>query len=120
LPPRQIDVHAALLVPAVSGWLTPSPIWPPAQRRRSSRPEYPADLSGAMVELVVEVDRGTDQGQMAERLREVTELLTGAADLLGVQAQMVGVGEHLLQDQPRLVKPPGAGEGVYVPERAQR
>ena len=72
-----------------------------------------------MVELVVEVDRGTDEGKMAERLREVTELLAGGADLLRIQAQVVGVGVHLLEDQPRLVEPPGAGESVHVPERAQ-
>src|SRR5215470_17941305 len=110
-----------LLVPAVGGWLTPSPIWRFARRRRprSSRPEYPADLSGAMVELVVEVDRGGDQGQVAERLREVAQLLPGAADLLRIQAQMVGVGEHLLEDEPRLIQPPRAGQDIDVPERAQ-
>src|SRR6266550_8854872 len=74
--------------------------------------EHRPDVAGPVVELVVEVDRGVDQGQVAERLREVAELLTGAADLLGKQAQMVGVSEHLLEDQPRLVKPPGAGQGV--------
>src|SRR5262245_61930403 len=95
-------------------------MWPLAQRRRSPPPEYPSDLSGAVVELVVEVDRGGDQGQVAERLREVAQLLPGAADLLGVQAQVVGVGEHLLEDQPRLIQPPRAGQRVDVPERAQR
>src|SRR5262249_20654872 len=64
-------------------------------RWRSPRPEYPSDLPGAVVELVVEVDRGGDQRQVAERLREVAELLSSAADLLGEQAQVVGVGEHL-------------------------
>src|SRR5215471_5479122 len=61
----------------------------------SWRREHPSDLSGAVVELVVEVDRGADQGEVAERLREVAELLPRAADLLGIQAQMVGVGVHL-------------------------
>jgi hypothetical protein len=37
-------------------------------------------------------------------------LLSGAADLLGIQAQVAGVGEHLLERQPRLVQAPGAGE----------
>jgi hypothetical protein len=31
-------------------------------------------------------------------------LLSGAADLLGIQAQVVGVAEHLLERQPRLVQ----------------
>src|SRR5215467_6110672 len=89
------------------------------RRPRSSIPEYPADLSGAVVELVVEVDRGGDQRQVAERLWEVAQLLPGAADLLRIQPQMVGVGEHLLEDKPRLIQPPRAGQGVDVPERAQ-
>jgi hypothetical protein len=41
-----------------------------------------------VVELIVQVDRGADQGQVAERLREVAELLAGASDLLGVQPQV--------------------------------
>src|SRR5215471_12534721 len=51
----------------------PSPIWPSAGGR-SSRPEHPADLSGAVVELVVEVDRGAYQSQVAERLGKVAQL----------------------------------------------
>ena len=47
-------------------------------------------------------------------------LLSGAADLPGIQAQVVGVGEHLLERQPRLVQAPGAGERLDVPERARR
>ena len=37
-------------------------------------------------------------------------MLSGAADLLGIQAYVVDVGEHLLERQPRL----------DVPERARR
>jgi hypothetical protein len=47
-------------------------------------------------------------------------LLPGAADLLGIQACVVGVGEHLLERQPRLVEAPGPGERLDVPERARR
>src|SRR6516162_620157 len=80
---------------------TPWPICPltPWRRRHSPRPEHPADLPSAVIELVVEVDRGADQGQVTERLREVAELTAGAVDLLGVQAQVVDIGEHLLEDQ---------------------
>src|SRR4029453_5049903 len=59
-------------------------------------------LAGAVVELVGEVDGGVDQRQVGERLGEVAQLLTGLADLLGVQPQVVGVGEHLLEGQPGL------------------
>ncbi len=37
---------------------------------------------------------------------EVPLLPSGAADLLGIQAHVVGVGEHLLERQPRLVQRP--------------
>ena len=43
------------------------------------------DIAGAVVELVVEVHGGADQGEVAEGLREVADLLAGRADLLGVQ-----------------------------------
>src|SRR5262249_30189190 len=47
---------------------------------------------------------------------EVAPLLSGAADLLGIQAHVVGVGEHLLERQPRLVQAPGAGERLTCAE----
>src|SRR5438105_3686127 len=87
---------------------------------RSTLPPRGAALAASLVELAVEVDGGADQRQMAEGLREVAELLTGAADLLGEQAQVVGVGLHLLERKPGVVEPPGPGQGVDIPERAQR
>src|SRR3954465_14681013 len=62
-------------------------------RRRSVRP-------GSVVELAVQVDRGTDESEMAEGLREVAELVAGRADLFGVEAEVVAVGQHLLERQP--------------------
>jgi hypothetical protein len=41
-------------------------------------PEYLGHLPGAVLELVVQVDRRVDQRQVAEGLREVAELLAGA------------------------------------------
>src|SRR5438093_7696255 len=67
--------------------------------------EHRPDVAGPVVELVVEVDRGVDQGQVAERLREVAELLPGQADLFRKQAQVVGVGVHLLEHQLGLAEP---------------
>src|SRR5262249_35077383 len=68
----------------------------------------------------VEVERCADQRQMGQCLGEVPLLLAGAADLLGIQAQVVGVGEHFLERQPRLVQAPGARERLDVPKRARR
>src|SRR5271155_1515325 len=71
----------------------------------------------------VEVERGTYQGQMRERLREVAQRLAAGAGLLGVEAEVVGVTEHLLEEQPsvfqsRRVRPAGTGERLDQPEGA--
>ena len=49
-----------------------------------------------------------------QRPGEVPLLLSGAADPLGIQANMVGVSEHLLERQSRLVQAPGAGERLRL------
>ena len=59
--------------------------------------------------LVVWICRGADQRSVGQRLGKFPLLLSGAADLLGIQAEVVGVGEHLLERQPRLVQALGAG-----------
>src|SRR4029079_109519 len=71
-------------------------------------------------QLSVQGDRGLDKSQMGERLGEVSQLFAAGADLFGEQAEMVGVGQHLLERQPGLVQPAGPGEGVDVHEGAQR
>jgi hypothetical protein len=50
----------------------------------------------------VEVIGGADERKVGERLGEVSLLLAGAADLLRVEAEVVGVGEHLLEREPCL------------------
>ena len=61
---------------------------------------------------------------MGEGLREVPQVLAGRARLFRVQAEVVRVAEHLLEDQPRLadpvpVGPPGrAHQGLNQPEGA--
>src|SRR6202011_5174666 len=77
-------------------------------------------LSWPVIELVVQVDRGADQRQMTECLREVADLLAREPYFLGVQAEMVGVGLHLLEGKHRVIQASGPGQRVHVPERAQR
>src|SRR4051812_22987583 len=78
------------------------------------------DPSGAVVELVIEVDGGVDQGEMREGLGEVAQLFAGCADLLCEQSEVVGVRQHLLEGEARVLQPARAREGVDVPEGAQR
>src|SRR5262245_30274255 len=71
-------------------------------------------------ELAVEVVGGADKCQVGEGLREVAELFAGRPDLFGVEPDVVRVAEHLLEGQPRLVEPSGAGERLHPPEGAHR
>src|SRR5688572_17389126 len=71
----------------------------------------------------VEVERGADQPQVGERLWEVPQRLAVWTRLLRIQPQVVGVAEHLLEQQPCLLQPPpvgppGAGQRLDQPEAA--
>src|SRR5215470_4696845 len=57
---------------------------------------------------------------MCERLGEVAQVLSLGSELLAVQPQMTGVPEHLLEEEPRFVQVPHAGEALDVPEGAHR
>ncbi len=48
-------------------------------------------------QCTVEVVRSADQCEMRESLGEVTLLLSCLADLFGIQADVVGVREHLFE-----------------------
>jgi hypothetical protein len=79
----------------------------------------PRNGASVAVQGAVQVRRRADQGQMGEGLREVAQGLPRSADLLRVQAEVVGVGEHLLEDGPGFLQPAGPGERLDVPERAE-
>src|SRR5881296_3691874 len=57
---------------------------------------------------------------MGKRLREVAEMLRLGAELLAVQPQVIGVAEHLLEEEPRLLQVAHTGEALDVPEGAHR
>src|SRR5215204_3610071 len=76
-------------------------------------------LSPPGSECLIEVEGGADKGQVREGLREVAQGLTARPDLLRIKPQVVGVGEHLLEDEPGLLDPSCTGEGFDKPERAQ-
>src|SRR3712207_8419557 len=52
----------------------------------------------------------SDKRQMGEGLRKVPQGFSGGANLFGEEAQVVGVGEHLLQGQTGLLQPPRSEE----------
>src|SRR5690606_37897233 len=72
------------------------------------------------VERPVGAEDGGDEGPVGGGLREVGDRPPGRVDLLGVEAEVVPVGEHLREREAGLVEPPRAGERVDVEERAER
>jgi uncharacterized membrane protein YccC len=90
------------------------------RRRRAARAGPRARAGRRSPQGAVQIVGGADQRQVGEGLREVAERVAGRADLLRVEPEVVRVGEHLLERQPRLVQPPGARERLDVPERADR
>src|SRR5215217_4953841 len=70
-------------------------------------------------ERPAEVVGGADERQVREGLREVAQGLAAGSDLLRVEAEVVGVAEHLLEDEPGFFQPPRARERLDKPERAQ-
>src|SRR6195256_4223687 len=69
-------------------------------------------------ELLVEVDGGADHCEVGEGLGEVAEELAALADFLRVEPEMVRVGEHLLEDELRVLELPGSSEAFDIPEGA--
>src|SRR5687767_12582067 len=63
----------------------------------------------ARTQRPVEVERGTNETQVRERLRKVAQRLAARARLFRVQPQVVGVAEHLLEQKPGLLQPPPVG-----------
>src|SRR6185437_1558217 len=69
----------------------------------------------------VEGDRGLDQAEMRERLREVPDQLAGVrVDLLGQQADVAAEPQQALEQLSRTLQLAGAREALHEPERADR
>ena len=79
-----------------------------ADRHACARASAPLTGSAARpsVEPLVQGEGGVDQREVGEGLGEVAKLLAGQADLLGIEPEVVGVGEHLLEDEHGLVQRP--------------
>ena len=52
------------------------------------------------VQCTIQVECGTDQGQMREGLRKVSERFAASPYLFGIEPQMIGVAQHLFEQQP--------------------
>src|SRR5258708_19363651 len=62
--------------------------------------------SGLPLQSTVQVKCGADQSHVRERLREVAQRVARRSRLLGLQAQGVSLGKHLLENERRPLHPP--------------
>src|SRR5262245_14661176 len=77
-------------------------------------------LLAHLVETAVEVVGRADERQVGERLREVPQVLAAGTQLLAVEADVVGVAQHLLEEEPGLLEIARPGDALDEPERAHR
>src|SRR6516165_12200156 len=73
--------------------------------------------SPTRAEPAVQVERGAYQPDVSECLWEVAERFATRTRLLGVQAEVVGVGQHLLEDEAGLLGAARPGQCFHQPER---
>src|SRR5690242_12960482 len=73
--------------------------------------------SSPYTETAVQVERGAYQPDVSECLREVAQGFAARTRLLGVQAEVVSVGQHLLEDEACLLRAAGPGQRLHQPER---
>src|SRR5215212_11182690 len=94
----------------------------------SSRPSLKlgtASKSGGFTEDLgraqgtVEVDGRAYEGEVGKGLGEVAQGLAAGPDLLGVEAEVVGVREHLLQSEAGLVEAASLCQALDEPEGAE-
>ena len=71
-----------------------------------------------LAERPIEVEGGAYECQVREGLGEVAQRLAAGSDLLGVEPEVVGVAEHLLEEARLIVEPARPRQGLDEPERA--
>src|ERR1700722_17319071 len=81
---------------------------------------YSSPRGLATRERAVQISRSADQRQMRQGLRIISEVLSAPSQLLRIQPDVVGIAQHLLKNQPRLIQLSGACEALDEPERTGR
>jgi len=73
---------------------------------------------GSASQLAVQVERRADEAEVRKRLRKISQRFAGGADLFSVQADVIGVRQHFLENQPRLVHAARSRQHFHHPEGA--
>src|SRR5690606_37154442 len=93
-------------------------------RQAARRPLRATLFSVVTPQRAIQVHRGADQREVGERLGEVAQGLAAGTDLFSVEADVVGVAVHALEELARVVQEAGlgsagAGIGLHAPEGAE-
>src|SRR5262249_19231072 len=78
----------------------------------------PLSLMAGGGQTAVQVIGGADQGQVSKRLREVPQVFAARSQFLGVEAEVVGISQGLLEEEAGLFQIPGPRQALHIPERA--
>jgi hypothetical protein len=68
--------------------------------------------------VLVKVMGSADEGEMSEGLGKVAEVLATRPEFLGVESEMIGVAECLIEEEPGFLDIAGAGDALDVPKGA--
>ena len=74
-------------------------------------------------ERTVEIERGTDQRQMGQRLRKIAQSLAAGTGFFAVKSEVIGVSLHAIENLPGLfeqpfIRAPRSGHRFDQPEGA--
>src|SRR5262245_12266848 len=88
-------------------------------RSRLVSPTYTVlPCSVALVQASIEVKGRANNAYVRKRLREVPQCFATGANFFGVEAEMVGIGEHFFKNIPCLLQVASPREGLHQPESA--
>src|SRR5262245_22844609 len=91
-------------------------------RQKADRPSVwgPLALMAGGGQAAVQVIGGADQGQVRKRLRKVPQVFAARSQFLGVEAEVVGISQGLLEEEAGLFQITGPRQALHIPERAHR
>src|SRR6266571_8226509 len=72
--------------------------------------------SVVLVQSSIEIKGGSNNAHVRKRLREIPQRFTIGANFFGVEAEMIGIGEHFFKNIPRLLQVASPREGLHQPE----
>src|SRR5215208_5968313 len=118
------SIRTVLRPEPASAWESGTPAWPAPITTAShccaaiEGDSFLTVLTPA-AERPVEVVGRADEGEVREGLREVAQRLAMVSNLLGVEPEVVGITEHMLENKARFLEPASPRERLDEPEGAQ-